>query len=375
MRAGSRFLIGQVLCLSVLFALATPVVVAQGKGAARQATELPTETIVLSAQGESLRAMVIRLMADAGDLEVVLRRNRIASATNILPLDTPIRFTVARMRMEAASARVLVSGMNAKWLPLTGASRQLLTSSSPGQGDAVETPEAASALLELPDGSRVQVPPKSKLILERLQRVAGTQIYLIALHVESGRLEADVNKRRNAASQFNVRTRYAVTGVRGTQFRVADLDGSGSAEVATGKVAVRSLSSGAAADPDAVAAGYGALVKDGEPKPTVKQLLPAPLLPIVPVIEQQAEVISFEPVDGSRRYRSQFLRQTAQGAEIVLEEVQSRPQASFKGLADGPYRLVVRAIDPDGLEGLELNVPIELNSAMVTPRLVVPGKR
>jgi hypothetical protein len=372
MRAGSRFVLGQVLCLCLLFTLATPAVMAQGKAAAR--SELPTETIVLSIQGESLRAMVIRLMADAGDLEVVLRRNRLASATTLLPVDTPIRFTVARMRMEAANARVLVSGANAQWLS-KGASRPLITSSTPSQGDTVETPEAASALLELPDGSRVQVPPKSKLILERLQRVAGTQIYLIELNVQSGRMEADVNKRRNAASQFNVRTRYAVTGVRGTQFRVADLDGSGSAEVAVGKVAVRSVSAEATAAPDAVVAGYGALVKKDEPKPMVKQLLPAPLLPIVPVIEQQAEVISFEPVDGSQRYRSQFLRQTVQGAEIVLEEVQVRPQASFKGLADGAYRLVVRAIDADGLEGLELNVPIELNSTMVTPQLVVPGSR
>ncbi len=375
MRAGSRFVLGQVLCLCLLLAVMTPSATAQGRSPARAAAELPTETIVLSVQGESLRAMVIRLMADAGDLEVVLRRNRLASATNILPVDTPVRFTVARMRMEAASARVLVSGANAQWLPAKGATQQLLTSSTPGQGDAVQTSAGASALLELPDGSRVQVPPQSKLILERLQRVAGTQIYLIALNVESGRMEADVNKRRNAASQFNVRTRYSVTGVRGTQFRVADLNGSGSAEVAVGKVAVRSLSAEETAAPDAVAAGYGALVKQGEPKPMVKQLLPAPLLPIVPVIEQQAEVISFEPVDGSQRYRAQFLRQTAQGAEIVLEEVQTLPRASFKGLADGAYRLVVRAIDPDGLEGLELNVPIELNSAMVTPRLVVPGNR
>lgn len=107
------------------------------------------------------------------------------------------------------------------------------------EGDTVETKAGAKLELSLPDGSKLRLAEKSKVTLtegrfgEKGERNVTASLWL-------GRLWAQVAKSIGGKDTFEVGTRNAVAGVRGTSFTVAaEQDLSSVVRVYAGTVGVR----------------------------------------------------------------------------------------------------------------------------------------
>jgi len=146
------------------------------------------------------------------------------------------------------------------------------------------------------------------------------------------------------------------TAVRGTTFRVGVEDGGGAAlaEVTDGTVGVAR-----AAEAVDVGAGFGTVARANVPLTPPRTLLPPPAIDAAPVQQRLPVRIRWTAVPGAARYRAELRAGTSAGAAgpsgagdpLLDEHVVTGPEASWPDLADGVYRVVVRAIDGEGLEG------------------------
>ncbi|MBU8898538.1 hypothetical protein DRW03_07500 [Corallococcus sp. H22C18031201] len=212
-------------------------------------------------------------------------------------------------------------------------------------GELVNTAKGAQAELALADGSVVRVAQESLVRLGTLELTAQMQrkVQLELLH---GTVETEAAK-GGVGSVFEVRTRGAVAGVRGTRFRVsAQGDGTSRLETLEGKVAL----SAERGEVD-VNGGFGSRAKPDQAPEAPRALLPAPLLgaprggtfPTAPKLTWKA-------VEGASSYRVELARaadfasgtevQTAPGLELAV------PPALM-----GKWFWRVLAVDADGFIG------------------------
>jgi ferric-dicitrate binding protein FerR (iron transport regulator) len=127
----------------------------------------------------------------------------------------------------------------AKGEPKDGAAwKRLKKGSEVRVGDAVKTGEKSRIELTLADGSRLRLGAASKVTLSEGQLMGAERKVSITMWV--GRLWAKVAKKLGDESKFEVETRNAVAGVRGTSFTViANQDLSALVRVYSGTVGVR----------------------------------------------------------------------------------------------------------------------------------------
>jgi hypothetical protein len=327
------------------------------------------EVLVRAQAGETLKQLALRTLVDTGDLTAVVRRNRLRTATTPLAAGTGVILPIERMIAQPLTARVATAGPGTQVRSTGGGLRLLKTDDAVAETESVIAPAGASSLLVLPDGSRVQVAPNSELQLQRLRKVVTTEIYQIELSVVAGTAEASVEKQRSAGSIFNIRTRRAVTGIRGTELRVSDLGANSSTEVLSGSVAV----AGAGGQAVAVPAGKGTVVDTtGKPSAPVA-LLPAPDLNASKSLYDRLTLdVAFTGLPGASRYRARVLADAPGGAQVVAEQTGAQPSLSLNAPPDGSYRLTVRGIDGSGLEGFEAMRPITIKARPVPPVAVAP---
>lgn len=154
------------------------------------------------------------------------------SATGALAKGAGVTVTLATGKVEATSA---------------GKVRLLAKGGAVAEGDTIETAEGARLELALPDGSKLRLAEKTKVTLTRGHFEAGGARN-VGVGLLVGRVWAKVAKAVSGGDSFEVETRNAVAGVRGTSFAVqAAQDLSAVVRVYAGTVGVRKSAGGAAA--------------------------------------------------------------------------------------------------------------------------------
>ena len=307
---------------------------------------------IYTTQGkESLAELAWKFLKEPNDVATLQANNpalRTAAATGKLAAGQIVKVPVGGMLLTPASAKVShVSGeVNVKL-------GDFIT-----QGQTVKTSEGGAAVVSFPDGSKTQVNPNSSLTITQLQQISRTDIYWIALKLDTGRIEAEVNPARPVQAQFDVNSRRTVTGVRGTVFAVSDNAGNpadannndnATLEVLRGKVAFSGVN---------VEKDYGSFLKAKE----TKAAAPVPLLPASAVnaaknnfVWADATGISFSPVAGAVGYQIALAPAGSQNPTRWIDT--TTPRAD---LPAGSYEINVRAKDANGLLGLEAKTLLSL---------------
>lgn len=171
------------------------------------------------------------------------------------------------------------------------------------------------------------------------------------VHLEQGEVEAQVAPQ--SRSRFEVRTPSAIAAVRGTRYRVASLpqEDSTRGEVLEGVVAVQAASS---VD---VPAGFGVKATAGAPVGAPRKLLAAPRF-------EQRRIDAPLPVSvrwaGDPQAVAWQLDVYAAGEHgtLLYSERPTDPVLVLESLDEGCYRVVARAIDSEGFNGLEQELPV-----------------
>jgi hypothetical protein len=352
----SRFL-KSALALLLLLAAWSPVISAQ------------QDWIYRVQPGENLWTISMRYLGDMSQVNALRRHNDLHNSHAIAP-GYPLKIPVKWMKSPSAQGRVIALAGNPS-LVISGTNEPvlLLPGSRISIGDAVITNDHSSITVEFADGTRILVLPGSRISFEEIRKFGDSGMTDTRLRLQSGRVEVQAEPAKGPASRFEINTPAAVTSVRGTRFRIGEVSGKTLAETLEGRVEV--AASGQATEVDA---GLGLFVKPEQPPSDPIPLLPAPA--VESRLKQNREVmnLAWTPVDGAVEYRVQIY-DSGENAPLLIDKVSRSSTVELAAPADGNYRLLVRAIDVNQLEGFGAQSTLEVDARPLPPLLVeLPDK-
>lgn len=309
-------------------------------------------------KGDNLYNLALHYMHRLSDYMIVQKLNGIRNPRRI-PIGTNVLIPRALLRSDPLQAKVIA---------FRGATtidgRPAALGAAVNEGGRIQTGANAFLSIGLADGSTVTLPSQTIVRVERLRRFRLTSEMERLFRVDDGRTQIEVTPRTNGRDRFEMRTPISVAAVRGTDFRVAVLDGGKAAttEVLDGHVGLAGGGSETTLDP-----GVGARVTPAGTTGPVK-LLPPPDVANPAKIQSEPELsFRIEPLDKAARYRVQVARD-AGFLDITEETLVDQPQATLPSVPNGDYFVRVTGIDANELEGLPRVVGFErhLNALRAT---------
>jgi len=374
------------LAFAIALALAGALQAARAASAPAAAPASPDDLLVpcTVTTHDTLIGLNTTLFAAPGAWKDVARINHLPDSNRIKPgqvLRVPARY----LHSKVVPAQVLsVFG------DVRIADRPAAAGAALDVGATIRTGEASSAVVQLADGSRLKLAPNS---LGRLDEQRRFQVKATAAAVDDGLVAASLRLISGSVEVFaskvlrarplEVSTPTAVIGVRGTVYRVrndvtpataaASAVNASATEVLEGKVHAQVGASPAqAAD---VPAKFGAPLEDGR-KPVVQPLPAAPDLSGVPAVFDHLP-LKFR-VPGVLRVRVQVANDAAFDHIQYDQHFDAGDEVYVPQLADGTWHLRIRAVSPEGLEGLDAVREFRLLARPEAPFLTEPpagGKR
>ncbi|WP_456372404.1 FecR domain-containing protein [Thiolapillus sp.] len=347
-------------CLALAFSLFFAV---PGSGLA----EPPDEWLYRFQPGDNLWDLTERFLVDQRYWNRLVRLNKVQHPRH-MPPGTEIRIPLSWLKVEAARVRVLDIRGEVFLATDGGKQRRLQPDTTLKHGDRLTTGADASVLLEFADGTRQLLGGNTEVEMVRINRFSDTGIGDTTIKVLRGETENIVPTR---GTRFEIRTPSANTAVRGTRFRVKvpPLDQNRShVEVVAGAVNVT-----AGKERVVIPAGFGTLVKKGERPSSAMKLLPAPRLKRpAATIRQLPMELSWDPLPSAVAYRIRIFRPDEKTVPLLDLRVEHN-RFSNSSLPDGRYRLRLRALDANGLEGEETEVWLVLDARPLPPVAVAPA--
>lgn len=316
------------------------------------------------ARGDTLIAIAATHLAEPRRWPELQKLNEVRNPRRLVP-GSSLRIPLAWMRSETAPAEVVYARGEAR---VQAPGEAAPSAARQGQrlvpGTMLETGTDSSLALRLADGTRLLMAPGSRATLEELREFRRAGLYRTQLDLQRGSVESQVTPSRSATVPYKVRTPVATLGVRGTDFRAHAAAARTGVEVLSGAVAA------AAGAERRVEAGYGTFARAGGGVAPPRELLPAPQLPPVPPTPADGRLqLAWSPVAGATAYRAQLF---ASDDSLLREARTDQPAAAWDALPQGRYTLRVRAIDADGIEGLDARVALERLAAAPPPPPVWP---
>lgn len=369
----------------------TTAMAAQAQGIADPATTLPPVTDIqhIIQPGDTLEALSRRYADDRRAWTALGTLNQIRDPRRLRPgsvLRIPSRL------LPAETATVEFTRGAVAVVPATGSAVQAApaTGDRLAEGTRLQVGPDAFVTLRLADGSVIRVRAGSDVQLQQLRRRGRAGSVQSVLDLRGGGVESSVAPQTDPARRFDVRTPTATTSVRGTQFTV-DLAESGRATTSVDQGSV-TLHAAAASNPATAAStplasktqsqaqavtlqpGQGVAVAANGQLSSVRPLLPAPDLSLLPATWQDAEMlaVSVPPLAGASAYQLQLARDS-QFTEVVRSQRSDTPTSRWSGLPDGRYYLSVRGVDDAGILGRAAMQSITVKTQPVPPLYQSPA--
>ena len=341
--------------------LAAAVLCAAASVAVAQGDDLLRYTVQ---ENDTLIGLGDALLKDPAQWPMLQRINRVKNPRRI-PVGTVLRIPADLLRKAPREAHIVfVSGA------AQADGRAVDAGDRVSEGANLSTQADSFMTVELPDGSRLTLQPRSDVEIEALHGFVGFEASQRAtFKVQRGRIETEVQPQQGPAARYRIRTPTAIIGVRGTNFRVAAEAEQTLAEMREGSVHVTGDSSGARIT---LNSGFGLVARTGQPLPPPVALLPPPGLSAVPSLHERPLLrFAVTPVEGAVGYRGQVALD-ADFSRIVAETRAALPDLRIDGLPDGDYFLRARAIDSQGLEGRDAQRPFRLKARPEPPFVSAP---
>ena len=309
----------------------------------------------------------------------VTRINKLRNQNLIRPGQV-LRIPARLMRTHAVPAS-LVS--------LTGDVQVGTRAAAPGmplvEGEAVQTGESGSAVIELGDRSRVLVPPSSLAELAASRQIGARSSappncassgesggwFTGSLRLLRGSVEVFATKVLRV-KPLEVVTPTAVIGVRGTHYRVSfdeAANRSTHSEVVEGKVRFERADRSTGTD---LTAGFGAQADSvASTKPVATRMLDAPDLSALPRrFERPLVRLAMPEANGPTRVQIAADREF--NAMVSDQRADAGAEVRVDGLADGTWKLRARRIGERGIEGRDAIVEFVLKARPEPPAYSAP---
>ncbi|MCO5398145.1 FecR domain-containing protein [Ralstonia soli] len=310
-------------------------------------------------QGDTLISLADRYMDGVEGWRLLQQRNRVANPYRLQP-GLLLRIPFDRIPVVPATAHVVFA-------------RDAITEGKPLQAgmklaeDAqIDTGDKGAVTLAFDDGTRVTVPPGSRVALSRVRAFARAGLIDVRVQVKQGETESSVSPKKTGVGRYEISTPALVTGVRGTRFRVQASDSASTSSVLEGEVAAK-----AGRQSQAIKAGFGVQASGGRLK---RATLPAaPRLDAIPeLVQTPCFRATWQPVKGAVGYRAAVARDAAL-TELSAYQSAKTPGANLCGDEDGDYTLVVQSIDALGLTSKSATRPFTVRLHPEAPYTIQPA--
>ncbi len=333
--------------------------------------EAEEELVYTARPGDTLEKVVKEYGVQSVGVDELRRFNGLGNVREIPP-GTKIRFRLGWLKIKPLEAKAQAVSGEVTVIRANGTEGKPVTEGSEFKpGDVLMTGKNSSVMLKFGDGSRLLLQGESSLTFEVLEKYGDPDVPNIRLRLHRGRVDTQVAPNESPDRRFEIRTPAGSAGARGTRFRVGADDDTRQlfTEVTHGVVAVAG-----GGEELSVEERFGTVVEAGRPPIPPLPLLPAPdLSGVQPLYRRLPLAIRWKGPAGAEGYRVLLAPSTGGGAVRIDERV-SVPEAILDDLEDGDYRLIVRAIDSHGLEGLDAEGTFTLDAHPLPPRLVAPAK-
>lgn len=316
--------------------------------------------------GDNLWTISVKHLKNLARVGELQKHNKIQDPHRIPP-GFRIKIPVSWMRTSSSEARVqVIVGSPTRSTTANSDSTKLLPDQAVNLGDTIETDAISTVTLLMADGSRLIMLPNSKLTMEQLKQYQHTEMVDSRLFLDQGRIEILAKPAAGPGSRFQIKTPSAITAVRGTFFRVGAFNGISLNETLEGKVAVAAEGSSTA-----VNAGFGVTIKSGEKPSRPITLLPGPQLHFPKALNRLIMELAWPPVAGAVGYRVQvYARNNIK--ELLQDKITETNKVILPAPDDGEYRLIVRAIDENQLEGINSEGLFTVDARPVPPPVSGP---
>ncbi|KCB49763.1 FecR family protein [Bordetella hinzii] len=332
--------------------LALSIALAAGTAQAQPAGTLNEDFIHRVRPGDTLIGLATTYTGKESNWPALQQLNKVAD-TLALPVAMELRIPLAMIPEVPGTAQIVNVAGSAS---ING--QQASPGSPLPEGGVLSTGAGGFVTVRLSDDSEITLPPNSTVQLQRLRRFERVPITDTVVSVEEGSMESRVAPEGSGVGRFEIRAPVAVTGVRGTRFRVEARRDGASQAVLEGNVRVQAHARGQApAQVVTVGQGQGARVGGDGSLLGVQPLLAAPLLG-TPQRNGGNWTSSLSPVPGAQAYDVRVSRD-AQGMHVVSAQRFTAPDIRFTAPGPGTYYVNVSAVDQTGLAGYEARQPFE----------------
>lgn len=299
--------------------------------------------IYTTRSGDTLSSIALRMTGNGANWSEIGRVNGIDNEVRI-PVGTKVRIPATLLADERIDSIVAAaSGKIAAVLP-DGRTLSVSSGQKLPEGASIDTGPTGFLTLALADGSRISLPSQTRIRLEKLRRTQHTGTPRTEIALLQGKVESRVASLGKNGGQFDVRTPFSVTSVRGTHFKVGLSGSTVTNEVLSGSVDV-SWAEGAGIR---LRSGMGNIVSAGGVA-APRDLLGAPGMEKLTAIDTAVQ-LALAPVAGASAYRVQIARDS-DGQDVIADQRAALPAFRFDRLKHGGYYARISAIDAIGLEG------------------------
>jgi hypothetical protein len=298
---------------------------------------------------------------------------RTVSQTNGIVDPTHLRVG-AKLRIPFKLLRTFVGAADAMWT--RGEVRAFSSDGAPLAvtpgvrllaGSRIETGPRAALLLRLIDGALLLVDERSRVVLDEMTVYSLTGTTRTRLRMDSGGIENHVVAPLSGPSEYQIKTPVVTTAARGTVFRVslnAD-QRTAHTEVVSGRIDVAVGKEQLPLD-----AGFGLVSKLGSPSQPPSPLPSAPDLAALPrLLERMPANLSWPAVAAARRYR---IRLTEMDGRALMDDIVEGPKVQWPDVPDGSFRVLIRTIDENGLQGPDAPAGLIIHARPEPPLVSTP---
>ncbi len=296
-------------------------------------------------------------------IDEVLRYNQLPDSKELLA-GTVLKFPLDMLKFGPARVQVLSVQGDVVFLR-NDISESLSTAHSIQLGDKIHTQENSYTVLRFADKSELLLGSNSELFFDVLTRWGRTGMVDSRMRLLKGSAEGRVETLQGPGAHFEVHTPSAVATVRGTEFRVRVSQQNTEVtynEVSEGKVNVDNKISELL-----IPQGFGIVSEKGKAADKPVELLAAPQLVFAENLYPAKPVtIAWQKDDKADGYRVELFADNEYKQQIKSYFVQAT-RINFNAIDSGDYAIRIRAIDSNGLEGLDSKHQFKLNEAPMAP--------
>lgn len=321
---------------------------------AEAAAEMSSDYIYEVKRGDTLGKLANDLLDNSKRWKEVARYNQLSDANRINPgrhlrIQLPwLKTRPGKLKIEALTGEATANG------------KTLQVGDEVPQGAILKTAAGSALRLRVPDDSLLNMMESAEIEVEKLEQRPGN-IFSSLFRLVTGQVDAHKKKYSQGVADMAIRAKAATLGVRGTHFRMRQEGDRAYAEIEQGLVSYNAQKTPIVL---ALAGGQGS-VADGVHAAEVVDLLLAPTYPQLPAEFNTPYIQWTMPeLQGATAFYGELARDEEFSDHLVSVRTQKR-KLMLSDLPNGHYWLRLRAVDNQGLQGMEGKISFSVN---VPPR-------